>query len=201
MSINYKKKFLHVGCGVKDISNTPFKLSSWEEIRFDIDPQVNPDVVGSMTEMNNIENNSLDAIFSSHNIEHLYPHEVTVALKEFQKKLKPQGFILITCPDLKSVCSLVVQDKLLEPAYESGKGPISPLDIIYGHRSSIAKGNTFMAHKCGFTEKVLIKVLQKSGFCQVISQTRSSEFDIWALATCKEWQEKDIKSLAIDLFP
>ena len=195
------KQFLHVGCGMKNISKTPFTKSFWEEIRFDIDPNVKPDVIGTMTEMNAIEDHSLDAIFSSHNIEHLYPHEVTIALNEFKKKLKSDGFVLITCPDLKSVCSLVSQDKLLEPAYSSSKGSISPIDIIYGHRKSIAEGNIYMAHKCGFTEKVLINVLKQSGFSQIISKTRSSEFDIWALATCNLWNNESLTELAIELFP
>ena len=154
-----------------------------------------------MTNLDTIEDQSLDAIFSSHNIEHLYPHEVIIALKEFKKKLKSNGFALITCPDLKSVCSLVGQDQLLEPAYISEKGPISPMDIIYVHRQSIAKGNIYMAHKCGFTAKVLVDVLRQSGLTQVICKTRSSEFDIWALATSNQWKEKTLKQLAIDLFP
>ena len=195
------KQFLHVGCGMKNISKTPFAKSFWEEIRFDIDPNVKPDVIGTMTEMNAIEDHSLDAIFSAHNIEHLYPHEVTIALNEFKKKLKSDGFVLITCPDLKSVCALVSQDKLLEPAYPSSKGSISPLDIIYGHRKSIAEGNIYMAHKCGFTEKALINVLKHSGFPQIMSKTRSSEFDIWALATCNLWNTESLKELAIELFP
>ena len=195
------KKFLHVGCGKKNIDNTPFPKSIWEEIRFDIDPSVNPDVIGTMTEMHQIKDNSLDAIYSSHNIEHLYPHEVIIALKEFKKKLKPNGFTLITCPDLKSACSLVCQDQLLEPAYESFRGSVAPIDIIYGHRTSIKKGNIYMAHKCGFTEKALISVLQQAGFLQVMSKTRPSEFDIWALATCSEWNIENIKSTAIKFFP
>ena len=135
------KEFLHVGCGKKNIIDTPFANSNWKEIRFDIDPSVNPDVMGTMIEMNEIKDNSLDAIYSSHNIEHLYPHEVIKALKEFKKKLKPSGFILITCPDLKSVCSAVAQDKLLEPLYTTLRGEsIAPIDIIYGHRQSIKKG-------------------------------------------------------------
>ncbi len=196
------KKFLHVGCGKKNINSTPFNNSNWEEIRFDIDPSVNPDVIGTMLEMNEIKDNSFDAIYSSHNIEHLYPHEVIIALKEFKKKLKPSGFTLITCPDLKSVCSEVAQDKLLEPLYESLNGEsISPIDIIYGHRKYIKQGNVFMAHKCGFTQKALISVLHQSGFIQVISKTRPLEFDIWALASCKEWDSEKIKSTAKKLFP
>lgn len=103
--------------------------------------------VGTMTDMASVASESGDAIFSSHNIEHLYPHEVPVALAEFLRVLKPNGFAVITCPDLQAVCALVAEDKLTEPAYTSPAGPITPLDILYGLRSSMQKGNLYMAHR------------------------------------------------------
>ena len=45
-----------------------------------------------MKEINEIQDNSLDATHSSHNIEHLYPHEFILFFKEFKKKLKSSGF-------------------------------------------------------------------------------------------------------------
>jgi hypothetical protein len=45
---------------------------------------LNPDIVGTMTDMSAVADASVDALFSSHNIEHLYPHEVPVALAEFR---------------------------------------------------------------------------------------------------------------------
>jgi predicted SAM-dependent methyltransferase len=42
--------------------------------------------------MKAVASESVDAIFSSHNIEHLYPHEVPVALAEFIRVLKPGLF-------------------------------------------------------------------------------------------------------------
>ena len=47
------------------------------------------------------------------------PHEVPIALREFYRVLKEDGMVVITCPDLQSVCEAVVQDKLLEPLYKS----------------------------------------------------------------------------------
>ena len=145
--------FLHVGCGSKKKEHTPFANLNWEEIRLDINQKTKPDIIGSMLNMENVKDQSVDAVFSSHNIEHVYPHEVPIALKEFRRVIKDTGFLLITCPDLEPVCSLVADNKLTETAYSSPAGPITPLDILYGHRPSIANGNHFMAHKCGFTAK------------------------------------------------
>ena len=163
------KTFLHVGCGPKRKEQTTAGFAEWTELRFDIDESVQPDLVGTMTDMSSVLSESVDAVFSSHNIEHLYPHEVPVALSEFLRVLKPDGFAVITCPDLQAVCTLVAEDKLTEPAYTSPAGPITPLDILYGHRPPMARGNLYMAHRCGFTEKVLLGTLQTSGFKRVAS--------------------------------
>ena len=68
--------FLHVGSGPKRKDRTTKALSSadWTELRFDIDESVKPDLVGTMTDMFSVSSESVDAVFSSHNIEHLYPH-------------------------------------------------------------------------------------------------------------------------------
>ena len=143
--------FLHVGCGPKHIDHTPFASQSWREIRLDIDPAVKPDVIGTMTDMKALDDASVDAVFSSHNIEHLYPHEVPIALAEFYRVLKPGGFVLLTCPDLQSVCARVANDQLTDAAYQSGIGPL-PLDILLPS-CSMKAGNLYMAHRCGLLRR------------------------------------------------
>ena len=191
------KTFLHVGCGPKRKDRTTAGFADWNELRFDIDESVQPDLVGTMTDMSSVSSESVDAVFSSHNIEHLYPHEVPFALSEFLRVLKPDGFAVITCPDLQAVCALVAEDKLTEPAYTSPAGPIAPLDILYGHRPAMNAGNLYMAHRCGFTKKVLTTTLQASGFKTVASMSRGHPyFDLWALATKADLNEEELLSLA-----
>ncbi|MCH8287051.1 methyltransferase domain-containing protein, partial [candidate division KSB1 bacterium] len=127
-----------------------FAKDDWKELRFDIDPDVKPDYVGTMTDMSAIDDGFVEAIYSSHNIEHLYTHEVPKALAEFKRVLNKDGFLVITCPDIQEVAKLIVEDKLMQPAYDSPAGPITPMDILYGLRTSIARGNTFMAQVWGF---------------------------------------------------
>ena len=194
---------LHVGCGpARKADTTPtFNTPEWTELRLDIDPSAEPDILGSMTDMSAIEAGSVDAIFSSHNIEHLYPFEVPVALAEFLRVLAPEGFAVITCPDLQSVAALVAADRLLEPAYQSPLGPISPLDILYGHRPALQRGELFMAHRCGFTHRVLSQVLQQAGFGSVSTMQRRSHFDLWAIASKTEREPADMQALALAHFP
>lgn len=199
------KTFLHVGCGPKHKGQTTraFNSPHWAELRLDIDSAVSPDITGTMTDMSSVSSGSVDAIFSSHNIEHLYPHEVPIALAEFKRVLKSDGFAVITCPDLKSVCELVAQNKLTEPAYTSPAGPITPIDILYGHRPQIAQGNVYMAHRCGFTQKVLDGTLRAAGFQAVATMARGRApfFDLWALASVSVCPEEQLRALAAEHFP
>ena len=198
------KKFLHVGCGMKkkDRTTNGFNTSEWEEKRFDIDPNVNPDIIGTMTDMSAVESGTFSGIFSSHNIEHLYPHEVGVALSEFRRVLCNDGFLVITCPDLQSVCELIAADKLTDPAYHSPAGPIAPIDILYGHRPALTAGNLYMAHRCGFTQKVLIATLQEAGFEMIAAIRRTNpSYDLWALATKSKMSEQELRDLAAQHFP
>lgn len=189
---------LHVGCGPKRKNRTTagFNTPDWTEIRLDIDPAVQPDVTGTMTDMSAVASASVDAVFSSHNIEHLYPHEVPLALAEFRRVLRDDGYAVITCPDLQSVAALVAQDRLTEPAYVSPAGPIAPLDILYGHRAAMMRGNLFMAHRCGFTRKVLDATLRAAGFQSVVSLARPKSFDLWALASKSARGEEALRALA-----
>lgn len=196
-------RLLHVGCGPKTKAATTnaFNTDEWEEVRFDIDEAVNPDVIGTMTDMSAIESSSIDAIYSSHNIEHLYPHEVAIALTEFFRVLKDDGFVMLTCPDLQSVCALVADDKLLEPAYVSPAGPIAPIDMLYGFRPSMAAGNLYMSHRSGFTTKTLIGTFQHHGFKSVAGVRREKYFDLFCLASKKELPEDELRALARMHFP
>lgn len=198
------KQFLHVGCGAKRKGQTTrgFDSDGWVELRLDIDPAMYPDIIGSMTDLSAVADGSVDAVFSSHTIEHLYPHEVSVALWEFRRVLRSDGFLVITCPDLQSVCELVAQDRLTDTAYESPAGPIAPLDILYGFRPSLARGNLFMAHRCGFTKKVLGATLQMNGFPQVAAMRRGKPwYDLWAIGVAGNMQEDEVRKLAAEHIP
>lgn len=192
------RKFLHVGCGParKPHVAPGFLSDEWQEIRLDIDQTAEPDVVCSMLDMAPVPDASVDAVYSSHNIEHLYPHEVALALAEFLRVLKPDGILVLTCPDLQSVCRLIAEDRLTETAYVSPAGPIAPLDILYGHRPQLAAGNLFMAHHTGFTVRTLAEALRSAGFCSVAGRSRSLSLDLWIVASKALLSEDEISRLA-----
>lgn len=192
---------LHVGCGAETIASTPFAPLGWQEIRYDIDPAVNPDRIGSITAIESVATGSVDAVFSSHNIEHLEAHQVPLALAEFRRVLRPGGLALITCPDLNAIAARVLSHGLTPPAYLSPAGPISPLDMLYGHRPSLAAGNHHMAHRCGFNQAALVASLEGAGFAQVVAHSRPEQFDLWALATREPWPDDALNAAAFTLLP
>ena len=182
------KSVLHVGCG----GDAPGKLhaafggADWTEIRLDIDPDVRPDIVASMTDMAPVADASVDAVFSSHNLEHLYPHEVPVALREFRRVLAPGGLALITMPDMEAIAGSIARTGLTEAAYMSPLGPITPMDMLYGFGPALARGNHFMAHRGGFTGRSLMASLSQAGFVYSVVQRNPPAFALWAIAFAQQ---------------
>ncbi|NCD15070.1 MAG: methyltransferase domain-containing protein [Bacteroidia bacterium] len=200
----HAKTILHIGPGHRNNGAklpAAFQGSEWKEIRLDIDPTNEPDIVGSMLDMTAVANESVDAIYSAHNIEHVYAHEVPVVLNEFLRVLKPEGYLVVTCPDLQTVCQLVAEDKLGDAAYHSPAGPITPLDILYGHGAALAAGHHYMAHKCGFTLKTLTQSLQSAGFHTIGGKRRLRGLDLWVVATKEAMAEDAMRELAERVLP
>jgi SAM-dependent methyltransferase len=177
-----RRLVLHVGCGPPDHEtlHESFRGSDWRELRLDVDPGVRPDIVASMTDMSPIPTDSVDAVWSHHNIEHVFAHEVPVALGEFLRVLRPGGEVLIATPDLQSVARAIAAGKLEETLYRAEVGEISALDVVYGLRSDIEGGREYMAHRTGYTARTLARRLHQSGFVKV--QIAVEEYALWARA-------------------
>ena len=180
-----ENKRLHVG----------FNRANFEEVRLDIDAWVKPDLVGSIEDMRDIiPDASFDAVWSSHSLEHLYAHQVLPALREFWRILKPDGFAMITCPDLEAVAELLLAKGLDTPAYKSPAGPIAVIDMIFGHRASVAAGNKFMAHHTGFTAESLGALALAAGFAEA-HIGRGPVFDLWAILTMPETSPDTLETM------
>ncbi|MCS6812090.1 MAG: methyltransferase domain-containing protein [Cyanobacteria bacterium] len=183
-----QKLVLHVGCGryYPEALHPLFQSQDWREIRLDLNPDVEPDIVASITNLEPVADGSIDAIWSSHNIEHLYAHEVPIALGEFYRVLKPSGFLLATMPDIQQVAAYVAQGNLEDTLYMSPSGPIAAIDILFGHRRFIQEGNQFMAHRTGFTGKTLLNKLSAAGFATI--RVWQTDLALWTVAYKQETQ-------------
>ncbi len=162
------KTVLNVGCGTCPIHS---QFEGWKEVRLDIDPAGKPDIVSDIKCLE-VGSEQYDAVYSSHNLEHLYYHEVPIALSEFYRVLRPGGIVFIGVPNLRAVAWKIACGKLEEPVYGSTAGPIAPIDCLYGYRKFIESGNEYQLHKTGFTPNTLKKKLEAAGFSKIIVDTR-----------------------------
>ena len=161
---------LHVGCGFDSMPE--WAVGKFDEIRLDISPDVQPDIVASMTDLGDI--GPFDAIHCSHALEHLLPHDVPVALAEFLRVLNEDGFVVLAVPDLEDVKATE------EVLFEAPCGPITGLDLIYGHRKALPEW-PHMAHRTGFTRNTLEQAFREAGFGQVVVQ-RMPAYNLLAIA-------------------
>jgi SAM-dependent methyltransferase len=151
--------------------------------------------------MKSVETGSVDAVYSSHNIEHIFPHEVPIALREFYRVLKEDGIVVITCSDLQSVGEAIAQDKLLEPLYESQEGSITAFDILYGHKKTTVDGNIYMIHKGGFTYSLLNSAFYEAGFKARYGGRRPRACDLFLVAFKQKIPEQEIKKIGNPFIP
>jgi SAM-dependent methyltransferase len=178
-----RRRVLHVGCGPPEEENLHdrFRRPEWRELRLDIDPLMRPDIVGSMVDMGEVvPSESVDAVWSSHNIEHVFAHEVPQVFGEFLRVLRPGGFVLVTTPDLQRAAERIASGRLEDPLYDSDAGPVTPLDMVYGHGREISRGFHFMAHRTGYTARTLERKLRDAGFADVRVRREPADRALWA---------------------
>ena len=176
------KKVFNVGGNNKLIALPPH-YAEFEHFLLDIDPAGSPEIVCDARELTTLQSGQFDAVYCAHNLEHYYRHDVPRVLAGFLHVLKNGGFAQIRVPDLHEVMKVALERALdLEDVlYESDLGPITVLDVLYGHGEQIARsGQDFFAHKTGFTNKSLLAVLHAAGFSKVFSRTGMMEIDALA---------------------
>jgi SAM-dependent methyltransferase len=180
-----RRLVLHVGCGppYEENLHDRFGGADWRELRLDIDAKMEPDIVASMVDMRDtVPSESVDAVWSSHNIEHVFAHEVPQVFGEFLRVLRPGGFALVTTPDLQRAAERIASGRLEDPLYEADAGPVTPLDMVYGHGREIARGFHFMAHRTGYTARSLERKLRDAGFGDVKVRREPGDRALWAEA-------------------
>jgi SAM-dependent methyltransferase len=181
-----RKIILHVGCGPRQSGLLPkqFAAPQWHEVRLDIDPNVDPDIIGTITDMTDVPQRSVDALWSSHNLEHVFAHEVPLALREFYRVLKPGGTAHVQVPDLTVPAKQAARGRLEDVIYNSPAGPITALDMFYGHGGAITRGEHYMAHRTGFTKQTMTAKFTEAGFDPV--RVEAKDMALWATATRPE---------------
>jgi len=143
-------------------------------------------VLASITDLSAIASDSVDAVWASHCVEHLYHHETGAALGEMRRILGPSGFACIRVPDLQTIAGFIAADRMHEVIYESPAGPITPHDVVFGYGRDVSAGRLAMAHRTGFTPTLLVQSLQSAGFDSFLIR-RSSALELVAVARRGAW--------------
>jgi hypothetical protein len=180
-----RRTFLNAGSGSVANGRIPRFFQTWRQIRVDVDPGMKPDIVANVADLSAIPDGSMEAVWSSHCIEHLFAHQVPEALGEFRRVLSEQGFACIIVPDLQSIAHWIATDRLHETIYQSAAGPITGHDMVWGFGAAIAAGKTTMAHHCGFTPTLFLEHLKAAGFAEIVLRRRTSRLELAALALRK----------------
>jgi len=153
-------RLLHVGCGWGKLPDDP-AFAGLKEVRLDIERATSPDILASATDMGDI--GTFKVVYACHVMEHLFPHEVPVALKEFHRVLEMGGACYIQVPDLEDVRPT---NKVL---VNSAAGPVAGLDMYYGFRPAM-KVLPYMAHHTGFVSETLEQELVEAGFKPIVQR-------------------------------
>jgi predicted SAM-dependent methyltransferase len=134
----------------------------------DVEPRPEVDYVANADDLSLFESNSIESIYASHVLEHFYyglNNQLINTLKEWHRVLKPGGNLLISVPDLKTLCWLYLNPNLM------------PLErhhlmrIIFGGQTNI-----YDVHKVGFDFEILALYLEEAGFQEY---EQFSEFNIF----------------------
>jgi ubiquinone/menaquinone biosynthesis C-methylase UbiE len=173
------KKVLNVGGKSKAIPLPP-QYAEFEHLLLDIDPGGLPDIVCDARMLTTLDAGQFDAVYCAHNLEHYYRHDVQRVLVGFWHVLKDGGFAHIRVPDIHEVMRVTIERNLDidDILYQSPAGPIMVLDVLYGYGVEIERsGQEWYAHKTGFTQKSLLRELQKAGFSRIYSGVGHLEID------------------------
>lgn len=163
---------LHVGCGGAPL---PDWIKASREVRFDIDPRHRPDVVGNMESLDGCDDDSFDMVYSSHSLEHLPLPGVRRALASMRRVLVPGGLVVVIVPDLDGI------RPTLDVIYQSDAGPITGMDMIYGHHK-LSENNPHMKHQCGFVRETLEAEMAAAGFHDAVASGSRESFNLVGLA-------------------
>lgn len=175
-------KILHVGCGGSPL---PALWKGWDEIRFDADPQCGADLIGDMLDIP-MDDDSVDAVYTSHTLEHVTYHDGVRALREFRRVLKPGGQVWVIVPNILAAAELILKEGLYAKVYDAPCGAVRASDMLWGHQTLIEMDGgprAFRyAHKFGYTADTLKSALEVAGFKNV-KAAAPEHWDIAATGT------------------
>jgi predicted SAM-dependent methyltransferase len=142
---------LHIGGQVRQ--------DGWTNLDIEARPEV--DIVANCVSMPMIGSNDAECVYASHVLEHLnYNTELPVALAEICRVLTPGGTLMLSVPDLQTLCWLFGMPHF------GARERYHIMDTMFGGGE----------HRAGLTEENLSPVLAKAGFQDIRRVERFGQF-------------------------
>lgn len=131
-------------------------------------PGPNVDHVCNANDLSQFEDNTFDAIYASHIVEHLdYNKELPETLKEWNRVLEPKGKIYISVPDMDTLCQLfLLKDKL------TGEERFQVMRMLFGGHV-----DEYDYHVVGLNVDFLGSYLVQTGYTDVKKVKEFNLFD------------------------
>lgn len=134
----------------------------------DIDERPEVDIVSNASHLEKIADESVSMIYASHVVEHFHyglDNQLVNTLSEWHRVLQPGGKLLVSVPDLKTLCWLFLNPNFT--IYERHH----LMRIIFGGQT-----NQYDVHYTGFDFEILGSYLQEAGFSNI---EQVSEFNLF----------------------
>uniref|UniRef100_B8HX12 Methyltransferase type 11 domain-containing protein n=1 Tax=Cyanothece sp. (strain PCC 7425 / ATCC 29141) TaxID=395961 RepID=B8HX12_CYAP4 len=126
----------------------------WKILDIEARPEV--DFVGNAANLEQFADDSIEMIYASHVLEHFYYNvnsELLCTLREWRRVLVPGGQLLISVPDLRTLCWLYLNPNLL------------PMERLHIMRMMFGgQLNEHDVHKVGLDVDILALYLGDAGF-------------------------------------
>lgn len=131
------------------------RVEGW--VNFDIRPGPEVDHVGDCFDLSRFADGTVESIYASHVLEHLgYRHELAPALTEWRRVLQPGGTVMISVPDLETLCGLFIYPKL------NTQERHFIMEMMFGGQTNSAD-----FHKVGLNFEFLKSLLEAAGFADI----------------------------------
>lgn len=168
----FKKKRLHLGCGTN-------LIKGWINIDNNFDNNIDLkklDLNWDLTQPMPYEDNSIDAVFHEHFIEHLDKQDGYNFLKDCYRVLKPNAAMKVGWPDLKKMIdSYNNKDK----EYKKYILPFIPWKLTDDWDELFSDCVFGWEHRYGYTKNHMIQVLKTIGFKDIYEvEYKKSKFGI-----------------------
>ena len=130
----------------------------------DVEQRPEVDYIGNASDLSQFEDESIEAIYTSHVLEHFYyalNYELAFTLVEWHRVLKQGGQLMISVPDLRTLCWLYSRPDI------DHQNRFHIMRMIFGGQT-----NEYDVHKVGFDFDTLCSYLSDTGFteCQRVSE-------------------------------